>query len=81
MKVLNFAIPKWLYMLNSVEKWLCKTQKYKTVVDGAILNYSAILIFRKKITSTIFFLWIDVSKSKVSNDFDENLLNYEKKGH
>jgi hypothetical protein len=26
----------------------------------------------KKVTSTIFFLWMDVSKSKVSNDLDEN---------
>jgi uncharacterized protein YceK len=33
MKVLNFAISKAVYILKSVEKWLCKTRKYKTVVD------------------------------------------------
>jgi hypothetical protein len=65
MKVLNFARPKWDYLLKSVEKWLCKTWKNKTVVGGAILNYSSILKFWKKVTSTIFFVCIDVLKSKV----------------
>jgi hypothetical protein len=68
MEVLNFASPKWVYILKSVEKWLCKTWKYKTVVGGAILNNSSILQFRKKVTSTIFFLWNNVCKSKISND-------------
>jgi hypothetical protein len=63
-KVLNFASSKWVYMLKSVEKWLCKTRKYTTVVGGAILNFSAILKFSKKVTSTIYFLCIDVVKSK-----------------
>jgi hypothetical protein len=45
MVVLNFASPKWVYLLKSVEKWLGKTRKYKTVAGGAILNYSAILKF------------------------------------
>jgi hypothetical protein len=40
MEVINFASPKWVYMLKSVEKWLCKTLKYKIVVGGAIFNYS-----------------------------------------
>jgi hypothetical protein len=30
----------------------------------------------KKVTSTIIFLWIDVFKSKVSKDLDENWLDY-----
>jgi hypothetical protein len=38
MELLNFANPKWGYMLKPVEK-------YKTVAGGAILNYSAILTF------------------------------------
>jgi hypothetical protein len=38
MEVLYFASPKWVYILKSVEKWLCKIRKYKTVVSGAILN-------------------------------------------
>jgi hypothetical protein len=76
MKVLNFASPKLVYMLKSFEKWLCKTRKYKTLVGGAILNYSAILKFWKKLLRRYFFIWIDVFKSKVSNDFDENWLNY-----
>jgi hypothetical protein len=35
MKMLNFASPKWVYMLKSVEKWLCKTRKNKAEV-GAV---------------------------------------------
>jgi uncharacterized membrane protein YcaP (DUF421 family) len=35
-KVLVTTSPKWVYMLNSVQKWLCERQKKKTVVDGAI---------------------------------------------
>jgi hypothetical protein len=49
MKVLIFASPKWFYMLKSVEKWLSKTEKYETVVGGAILNNSSIFKFSKKI--------------------------------
>jgi hypothetical protein len=45
MEVLAFESQKWVYMLKSVEKWLCKSRKYKTVASGAILNYSAILKF------------------------------------
>jgi hypothetical protein len=45
MKVLNFAIPKWVYASKLVEKWLSKSRKYKTVASGAILNYSVILKF------------------------------------
>jgi hypothetical protein len=56
MEVLEFASLKWAYMLKSVEKWLCKTRKYKTVVGGAILNYSFILKFKKKVASTVFVL-------------------------
>jgi hypothetical protein len=41
----NFESPKWVYMLKLVKKWLCKTRKYKTVVGGAILNYSFIFKF------------------------------------
>jgi hypothetical protein len=63
MIVLNLAIPKWVYMLKSVEKLLCKTRKYKTVVGGAILNDSSILKFWKKATSD-------------TNDLGENWLNY-----
>jgi hypothetical protein len=33
MEVLDFASPKWGYMLKSVEKWLCKIQKYKIEVE------------------------------------------------
>jgi hypothetical protein len=44
MEVLNFASPKWVYMLQTVEKWLYKSRKYKKVA-GAILDYSAILKF------------------------------------
>jgi hypothetical protein len=36
MEVVNYASPKWVDMLKSVEKWLCKTRKNKTVVGGAI---------------------------------------------
>jgi hypothetical protein len=46
------------------------------VVGGAILNDSSILKFWKKATSAIFFLWIVVFKSQVSNDLGENWLNY-----
>jgi hypothetical protein len=45
MEVLNFASPKWVYMLKSVEKWLSKTRKYKTVVGGAILKYCFLMKF------------------------------------
>jgi hypothetical protein len=76
MEVLNFASPKWVYMLKLVEKWVCKTRKYKTVLGGAILNYSAILKFCKKITSTIFLLGIDVFKSKVSGGHLEFLRHF-----
>jgi hypothetical protein len=38
MEVPNFVSPKWVYVFKSVEKWLCKTQKYETVV-GAILKF------------------------------------------
>jgi hypothetical protein len=71
MEVLNFVSLKWVYMLKSVEKWLWKPRYLKQW-----LNYSSILKFWKKVTATIFFLWIDVYKSKVSNDLDENWLNY-----
>jgi hypothetical protein len=76
MEVPNFASPKWVHMLKSFEKKLYRTRKYKTVVGGAILNYSSILKLWKKVTSTIFFLWFDVSKSKIFNDLHENGLNY-----
>jgi hypothetical protein len=46
------------------------------VVGGAILNFFSILKFWKKVSSTIFFLWIDIFKTKVSNDLQENWLNY-----
>jgi hypothetical protein len=44
MEVLNLS-PKLVNMSKSVEKWLCKTRKYKTVAGGAILNHSSILKF------------------------------------
>jgi hypothetical protein len=44
-KVLVTTSSKWVYMLNSVEKWLCESQKKKTVVDGAISIKSTILEF------------------------------------
>jgi hypothetical protein len=75
-EVLNFASPKWVFMLKSVEKWLCKTWKYKIVVGGhleLLLHYEVM----KKSYFYHIFLWIVVFKSKVSNDFDENLLNNE----
>jgi hypothetical protein len=75
-KLVNFASPKWVYMLKLVEKWLSKTRKYKTVAGGSILSYSAIFKFWKNITSTIFFFWIDVFKSKVLNDLNEYWLIY-----
>jgi hypothetical protein len=50
-------------MLKSVEKWLCKTRKYKTVAGHLELLRHAILKFSKK---------FDVFKSKVSNDLDKN---------
>jgi hypothetical protein len=53
-----------------------KFLKYKTVVGGSILNYSAILKFGKKSYLCNEFLWIDVFKFKVFNDLDENWLNY-----
>jgi hypothetical protein len=56
MEVLNFGSWKWVYMLKSNDKWRCKSQKYKTVAGGAILKYSPILKFCKKVTSTIFFM-------------------------
>jgi hypothetical protein len=77
MEVLNFTSTKWVFMLKSAEKWLCNTRKYKTVVGGAILNYSFILNFWKKDTPTIFFLWNVVFKSKISNGLDATWLNYE----
>jgi hypothetical protein len=63
-------------MVILVEKLLCKHRKYKKVVSGTILIYSSILKYWIQVTSTIFFLWIDVFKYKVSNDLDENWLNY-----
>jgi hypothetical protein len=75
MEVLNFASPKWVYMFKSVEKWLCKSWNYKTIAGGAILNYSAILKFWKKVTSTIFFMnWCFQIQSL--KDLDENWLNF-----
>jgi hypothetical protein len=44
------------------------TKVKKTLVGGAILNYSSILKYRKKVTSTIIFLFIDVFKSNILND-------------
>jgi hypothetical protein len=35
-KVIVTTSSKWVYMLNSVEKWLCESQKKKSVVDSAI---------------------------------------------
>jgi hypothetical protein len=71
-EVVNFASPKSVYMLKSVEKCLCKTRNYKKVAGSAIWNYSTTLKFWKKITCKVFFSSIDVFKSKVSNDLDEN---------
>jgi hypothetical protein len=59
-------------MLKSVEKRLCKTWKYKTDVGGAILNFSSILKFWKKLIPQYFVQWIDVFKYKNSNDLDEH---------
>jgi hypothetical protein len=62
MKVLNFANPERVYVLKLVEKR-----------PESILNYSSIL--KKSYFYNIFF-WIDVFKSKVSYDLDDNWLNY-----
>jgi hypothetical protein len=59
-------------MLKSVEKWLCKTRKYKTVVGGAILELLLHFEVLKKSYLYNIFFYIDVLKSKVSNDLDEN---------
>jgi hypothetical protein len=56
MKVPNIASPKWAYTLKLVEKWLCKTRKYKAVAGGAILNYSSILKFCRKLLLQYFFI-------------------------
>jgi hypothetical protein len=64
MEVLSFASSKLVNLLNSVEKWLYKTRKYKTVVGGAILNHSSILKFWKNIISTIFFYELMFSNPK-----------------
>jgi hypothetical protein len=63
MEVLNFASPKWAYMLKSVENWLCKTRKHKTVVGG-VLNYSSIL-FEKKLLLQYFFYELMFSNPKL----------------
>jgi hypothetical protein len=60
MEVLHFASSKWVYMLKSIEIWLCKNQKYKTVVAGAILNYSSILKFWKEVMK----LWFQLQSYK-----------------
>jgi hypothetical protein len=54
MEVLDYASPKYVYTIKSVENWLCNTRKYKTVAGGAIFNHS-ILKFGKTNTFTIFF--------------------------
>jgi hypothetical protein len=64
MKVLDFASPKYVYMLKSVQKWLCSTRKYKTVVGGAILNCSSILKFGKQLLSQYFFYELMFSNPK-----------------
>jgi hypothetical protein len=55
-EVLNFTSPNWVYMLKSVEKWLCKTRKYKIVFEDAILITPPFWIFEKKCLYNIFFM-------------------------
>jgi hypothetical protein len=74
MKVLNFASPKWVYMWKSVEKWLCKTRKYKTLIGikhRAIFNYSSILKFWKKLLLQYFFYELMFSNLKFLNELAE----------
>jgi hypothetical protein len=35
-KLLVTTSSKWIYMINSVEEWLCESQNKKSMVDGAI---------------------------------------------
>jgi hypothetical protein len=60
--VLFTTSSKWVYMLNSVEKWLCEGQKKKTVVDGAIsIRVSFFLQFGRNCSRlTLKKLWRDV---------------------
>jgi hypothetical protein len=67
MAVLNFASPKWVYMLKSVEKWHCKSRKYKTEAGNSILNYATFVpdghfevLFLK--IHNISFLWSRLPK-------------------
>jgi hypothetical protein len=47
MKVLNFASKKWVYMLKSVEKWLCNTRKYKKWGHLELLLNFKVLVCKK----------------------------------
>jgi hypothetical protein len=49
--MLSFVIQILVY-----EKWLRKARKYKTMAGGAILNFSAILKFRKRYFYDIFYM-------------------------
>jgi hypothetical protein len=72
-EVLKFASPKWFYVLKSVEKWLSKTRRYKTVVGATPSRITPpFWRFEKKIFLQYFFFLIDIFKSNVSNDLNEN---------
>jgi hypothetical protein len=65
------------YILKSVDIWLCESQKKITVVADAILIWSDILMFDKKLFYNIFFNTF-FSKCQVSIDLHKNLLSYGK---
>jgi hypothetical protein len=48
MEVLNFANPKWVYMLRSVEKWLCK----ESIKQWLVAPFCS---FEKKLLLRYFF--------------------------
>jgi hypothetical protein len=56
----DVKIPKWVCILKSFEKRLCKTRKYKTVVSDAIFYYFSILynsLVKKYFYNILFINW------------------------
>jgi hypothetical protein len=68
LKVRNFANPKRVYLLNRLRNGYARPE--------SILNYSFIYEVLRKSYLYKFFLGIDIFKSKVSYDLDDNWLNY-----
>jgi hypothetical protein len=52
--VLVTTSPEWVYMLNLVEKWLCESQKKKTMVDLHLIRHFEVL--KKKFFYDIVFI-------------------------